>query len=625
MVALMLAASPVWAQLQLLPLPKVQSTNASARVSTTRPQTLPFWDDFSFTTGTEPLDTLWEFGRSVWINNGMGINPPSLGVATFDGLDSLGGPYSVTEVLAKGFADALTSQPIRLDLVPLAQRGTVFLSFYYQIRGRGEAPDPGDQLRLQLLNSNGTWETIWSVENDGSLQPDIFYPAILAIPTEERFFFDRFRFRFQNFARLSGPFDTWHIDYVYLNSNRTALDTSFPDRTLVSPLTSIFGEYYSVPIKHFLADPASMLTPAGFTMYNLREGNIQPLNFYTRSRIINYVDGISTEQTLDLDIDTSLGAIDPLTFKGGEIQVLPPLSAFQNDADTITLDFRLGLSTKDNQLITEDGDYDPAKYSPVQFRWNDTTRTSYFLSNYYAYDDGTAEYGAGLNQPGSSVAYRFDMKTAEPDTIVEVAIYFPRFGDDSQQLIQLQILKDLEGNAASLLHEQTITVQRSQQNQFGDTYKLNRFVGVQGSFYIGWKQNAASVIAVGLDKNTDSGDKIFVNTNGVWEQNQNVNGSLMIRPIFGKGGLVVGINDDGKEYYSGSRVFPNPGNGIFNISAQAKDIRAFTMSGAELPLHEVSSNNDTKQMQITDVQSGYYLVIYTLLGFKYIQRLVIFR
>ena len=76
--------------------------NSTARSQTVPPLSLPFWDDFSFTPINNPADTfssyplrsLWEQGENVWINNGLGINPPTMNVASFDGLDSVGLPFS---------------------------------------------------------------------------------------------------------------------------------------------------------------------------------------------------------------------------------------------------------------------------------------------------------------------------------------------------------------------------------------------------------------------------------------------------------------------------------------------------------------------------------------------------
>ena len=124
-----------------------------------------------------------------------------------------------------------------------------------------------------------------------------------------------------------------------------------------------------------------------------------------------------------------------------------------------------------------DGDYDSLKYQPIDFRQNDTTRAEYVLSDYYAYDDGTAEYGASLVQPGSQLAYLFELNTNKLDTIVRVDLYFPKFGDETSQVMQLQILRDLTNSPGSVLYTENITIQRSQQNKVW-RHLLTRPIGV---------------------------------------------------------------------------------------------------------------------------------------------------
>ncbi|HEY5825668.1 MAG TPA: T9SS type A sorting domain-containing protein [Cyclobacteriaceae bacterium] len=583
------------------------SHNVNSRSKETTPKKLPFWDDFSFTKGFRPADSLWQFGQSVWLNNGIGINPPSLGVVTFDGLDSLGKPYNINDVLAKGFADRLVSQPVQLDLVDPAQRATVYISFFYQLKGRGELPDAGDMLRLSFLNKSGVWETVWSMENDNTQQTDVFYPVIIAVPAnDDRFFHDKFQFRFQNFARLSGPYDAWNLDYVYLNQGRSETDTSFPDRTLSRPLTSLLSDYYSIPVKHSLKDPASLLSHAEFTMYNLRVDNNQPLNYFNTVTVRNFIgEDILINKDL-LDSAETVGSVEGLQTKTASVKTLPPADFFSPDADSLEIDLELSLSTKDNVAPADNGDYIAAKYAPVDFRWNDTTRTHYRLSNYYAYDDGTAEYGAGIRGFGVQVMYRFEMKTTEPDTLVGVRIYFPRFGDESSQLIQLQIFQDLEGTGASTLYVEPITVQRSESNQFVN-YKFARFVGVQGSFYLGWKQNTSAAISVGLDKNTDSSNKIFYNLGGAWEKDSNTTGSLMIRPVFGKGGLIVGL----PERKSTIPVYPNPTNGVFFLSPLATQLRVIDLTGREINFQSEHSE-EHQRVDLGTAPTGIYVVRYRI-------------
>src|SRR5687767_6429149 len=54
---------------------------------------LPFIDDFSYSTKQiYPAQGRWT-DEMVFINSGMGRNPQSIGVATFDGLNKNGYPY----------------------------------------------------------------------------------------------------------------------------------------------------------------------------------------------------------------------------------------------------------------------------------------------------------------------------------------------------------------------------------------------------------------------------------------------------------------------------------------------------------------------------------------------------
>jgi hypothetical protein len=96
-------------------------SNTTARTNATA-ILLPFWDDFSYTDTLGYVDeNRWMFGKSAFLNSGVGILPPSKNVATLDGVDSLGKPYNLNNNLAKGLADKLVSVPIQLDQV--AARG----------------------------------------------------------------------------------------------------------------------------------------------------------------------------------------------------------------------------------------------------------------------------------------------------------------------------------------------------------------------------------------------------------------------------------------------------------------------------------------------------------------------
>ncbi len=615
---LVLIAQAAVAQIRMVPIGRdvtLEKNHKQGKVKELPPMPLPFWDDFSFSNVLPfPHDTLWEHGQSVWVNYGMGINPPTLGVATFDGLDSLGNPYDINDILAKGIADRMVSRPISLDLVPSVSRNSVFLSFYFQFRGNGEPPDPGDELQVLFKNDAGNWISVWTIDNDGTLDPNVFTQVLIPV-TGDQFFHADFQFTIQNFGRLSGPFDTWNIDYVYLNSGRTTTDTSYPDRSVTLPLTKLFGSYFAMPLDHFVENPDSNLTAPILSVHNLEfipgntdQSDVQPLNYDSEDSVLIYRNGIKMQFAHILDVATSIGSpLLPLEFRSLPIATLPILSDISVIDSAASIKLKLWINSGDNivpSVANPFGDYDPVKYAPIDFRHNDTTTIDFTLANYYAYDDGTAEFGAALNQPGAQLAYLFEMRTDKPDTIRSLDLHFPSIGQNVNQSIEILISKDLTGDPSSFLHRETVTVQRNTQNKFWNLI-LNRFVGVQNKFYVGWKQSTASVLPIGLDKNTNSGDKIFFNLNGAWEQNTLLTGSLMIRPVFGKGeGIITGLPVGKTEPI---RFYPNPNRGSFLVVGDTEDIQLYDITGKPISFIAEKTEEGT-HIDMGSVPAGIYIL-----------------
>ena len=84
---------------------------------------LPFIDDFSYDR-PYPDTNLWQ-GESVFVNRKYGVNPITIGVATFDGLDKFGRAYDMTLTGTDSeHADTLTSHKI-----DLSNSDTVYLMF----------------------------------------------------------------------------------------------------------------------------------------------------------------------------------------------------------------------------------------------------------------------------------------------------------------------------------------------------------------------------------------------------------------------------------------------------------------------------------------------------------------
>ena len=104
-------------QAQIIEIPLTKKHPGTERFRTQKTQAidtleLPFWEDFS-TSSLVPDSTKWLIGENVNVNRGRGLNPPSINVATFDGTDMNGIPYSDLNIA--GEADSLVSQPINLS------------------------------------------------------------------------------------------------------------------------------------------------------------------------------------------------------------------------------------------------------------------------------------------------------------------------------------------------------------------------------------------------------------------------------------------------------------------------------------------------------------------------------
>lgn len=559
------------------------------------PLKLPFWDDFSLSYGL-PDDTKWENSENVWIGTGIGINPPTLNSASFDGVDANGKPYSL-DILSDGITDVLTSH--KIDLSPYSVSDNIRLSFFYQIKGNGEIPNSNDSLRLEFLNSEGNWKKAWAVRGDES-EVDTFLLRDIVV-AENSYFHENFQFRFTSYGRQSGPFDNWNLDYIYLNRFDNRRD--FPDRALSKRPTSFLKYYTSVPIQHFNENSTDILDNVKAEAFNLFD-SLQPSSFTVIAKIQSLKADNTFEETIDTLAHEEFASFpDPL--KSGEriVKMVSPrtINPTKINSDSLALiELKLFMNTDDNQPP----DY-RSIYSPLDFRINDTISSYQELSNYYAYDDGSAEFAAGLNFAGDMVAYRFPMKFDGTDTLVSVDMYFPNFNLIAGRNIEIMVWEELEDFDEEGIYSEIFTIRPG--NQINDfvRYTFSASILVQDTFYLGWKQSSAGNIDIGLDKNTDSGDNIFFNLDGTWQQNTDTKGSLMMRPVFGKGAeLVTAILPIEKKSIS---IYPNPGNGIYKVNGDFNSILIKDVLGKNVSF--------LQKGEIIDLQNnpkGIYIMVFTL-------------
>jgi hypothetical protein len=642
-------------QLKIRPLhPSVKNHDgqpgSAHRTKEIAPLPLPFFDDFSRPLVDKkgnmfPDLVRWDTSYTVWINKGMAIDPPTINVATFDGLDSAGLAYNPNEIFLNGFTDSLTSRKIDLgpDATPgnpspvlQSERNSVYISFFYQWRGNGEAPDDDDYLELRFMNDLGKWESVLRVSPDETTQRDLFNTSIVQVQGD-KFFHDAFQFQFRSYGRQSGPYDAWNLDYIYLNRNRSTTDLSFPDRAVASEVTPLFAPFTAMPYPHFRV--TKTLNDVQFDIKNLKN-SAASTEFSVDAKIVSYKDETASSpfsQSLIVSrgVKGSGGAMEPLERVTVDVDVLPDAddpAAFDPEADSADV-------TLSTIVISGDAD-DNLKpgFSPLDFRVNDTIHTTYNLRNFYAYDDGSAEYAVELIETGNFLAYEFNLSPDLPDTlrVLEgIEIYFPPYGLPGTQNVDFYVFAQHKSRAVPGARLLTIPSYRI------SSYGVNQFQRIKflpaldmdtvTTFYIGWKQPIAGDVLVGLDNSNDTGNKIFVNVEGqtipseenaIWEQNSSLHGSLMIRPVFGMGEVdpTTGTEEEPVIF----AVYPNPSQGSFYIEGGLDRLDILSVTGQHIPF-QMETSQDKTFVQLSNVSTGLYLLRIMRSGVTRTHKLLITR
>lgn len=546
---------------------------------------LPFLDDFS-ATEVYPDPVKW-IGKATFINNHFPINPPSINVATFDGLDAYGVPYGG----GKGYCDTLTSKSFDLSyLSPVTD--TVFLTFQLQPQGLGDRPNNTDSFIVEfrtLAAIPGHFTTVWRTSVAGFLT-DQFSEVV--IPITGAYLHDDFQVRFKNKGNRSGNLSHWHLDYVRMFVGPIGPSNRITDVAIQTTPSPLLNKYTSMPYEHFKLQAATYTSDTQY--FNLRN-NTQSTSF-----AINFGREIFDPQGARID---TFGNIFPnvAPFSSETAQIKRTINLTGNfTGDTVTFKSRFYVSPGN---------------TPDIIRSNDTLIQETHFSNYYAYDDGSAEAGYALaNEPGK-VAIRYPL--AKGDTLYGLSIFYNRaFSDVSQKDFNLMVWKEIGNNEQVLLSLYAVPVYYNQYNSFY-YYKFPEPLYVQDYVYLGWEQDEIFQLNVGFDQNykvdyeykANPEQFYFLPSNGVWTETE-LNGALMIRPIVGKWlDVPVGLTEPARQSLQVS-MYPNPASDVLHISSAESNhlkIALYDMTG-KLLLQQAVENNTVNLPAVAD---GFYFVTVT--------------
>lgn len=564
---------------------------------------LPFWDDFSTTLG-QPSSQWWAYGKDVWANQTLGLHPPTLGVASFDGLNSDGIPHNPNSTFV-GPADSLISKAIDLSVIPANLRSTVYLSFFWQIKGRGEIPNEEDSLRLQYFSRDGQWVTRWLLlGGEANLYEDfrqVFVPVL-----QPEFYHPGFRFRFQSFNKQTGPFDHWHIDYVYLNQNRSTSNNTYFDRAISAAPGSPLGGYYALPPDQLKRSADLLAGTSSFEFFNL-DALLQPVEY--NLRLTNTATGaVISVMDENRVVDPIPQGLERRTITSSSIDVASIVDALAG-TDSLVADLKVFLKTGDKNLIARVDPLtaDTTYFENINFRNNDTTSIRLTFHDYTAWDDGSAEYSAGINQARGQLAYK--VVAPAQDTLTAIDIHFPRIAPFAEnQPLDVIVWKTLTNINPTLLALQRVSVKYQPQRDQFVRYKLENPVVVRDTFFIGYRQYTDNFVGIGLDKNNNTGSRVYYNVGDGWVQNTRTEGALMMRPVFEKVPYrsVTGVDD--KELLAPA-VYPNPSNGVVYFPVKPENLHITDLSGRQVAV-EVQGQAAPFSADLVGLPKGIYFVHY---------------
>lgn len=555
---------------------------------------LPFIDDFSKNHQPGATVVLWE-DNHVFINPTYGVNPPTIGVATFDGLDSTGYPYNFEVSNSYGDADKLTSCSINLSQDingnPYSASDSIYLSFYYQPRGLGDKPESEDSLVVEFYDSEtDSWTIQWDREGQDLADFELVYIPIL----DDIYFSPDFKFRFRNKATLSGNLDHWHIDFVWLDKNRSTSEVGIPDVAFQFPVNQMLENYTSIPYSHYQINADNYMED--IVLARLVNNNSVAVNLSNVS-MINYSEGsvVNTE--------VYPGTIDNFPAQSSASFGIPVNSyVFDPDLDETFVSFN-------NQFTMTSGTFDLIED-------NDTIEYVQQLRNYYSYDDGSAEAGVSTNQSGGKTVVRYS--TIVGDSLIGLSIYFnPITHEPVYPFFNVVYDENSNGEPGDLIHmdiDYSYVNFVQEGHDIFSYYWLDEPVYVSGAFFVGVSQTSDDLLNIGMDWNIDSHDKVFFNYgSGWWPLTESYPGSVMIRPVFQSDmdSVIMGIQDFAA---LNLKVYPNPVNDQLIIENDDDYPVDFEIIGMDGRMYIRDSFIGSTRVSTLDLSEGMYIL--RLLGKK---------
>jgi hypothetical protein len=438
---------------------------------------------------------------------------------------------------------------------------------------------------------------VWRRESEG-LRTDF---AQRFIPVNEaRFLHANFQFRFRTAGSQFGTIDTWNLDYIVLDRNRDTTNVSYADVVLSRPLTPLLKRYAAMPVWQYNAapNPAQQLNDSVYTTFNnLDAGAVPPTPFSWRGVTRLLPNGA---QNQFLSGTTTLPAGTRQFYIGGSARNTPlPISS-----DLKRIEHSIFIS-----LLNQTPNAQKAA--------NDTVRRVTELSDYFAYDDGTAEGTTFLLQNevrATSRALRFTLN--RPDQVQRLRFYFAGVTAGTGVAIPPNItltfaVWDVGSNGLPANQPKaikTLTLPTSTSSAGFREVVFDQPVPVSGEFFVGYNQPATNLfIQFGADLNSRLPNNTFYDNQtgltGAWTRFPNLNVAFMLRPV------MTGVVTSGRTSQAAAavQVYPNPSRGQVQIAGRYSRASVLDALGREV-WQQPTAEAGQAQLELGQLPAGVYLL-----------------
>ncbi|MDR0367731.1 MAG: T9SS type A sorting domain-containing protein [Bacteroidales bacterium] len=424
--------------------------------------------------------------------------------------------------------------------------------------------------------------------------------------TDDVYFNKGFQFRFRNYASLGGNnaysnsnTDYWNIDYVRLDKELFVKDTAIDDVSIVDNPGSMLEKYTSMPWNHFKDNKSAELkTKFDLKLINLDNVLKNTSYYYTVfDRNSDSVGGYS-------------GGSENLKpfFSDGYQDYAPHANPPSNNSIENTINFPSASSDSVELTVVhvfrESGSGDQ---NPI----NDTVRFYQKFHNYFAYDDGTPEWGLIVTTPNppyhAALGLQFTLNKA--DTLQAIDMYVNHLYNDASDFdFTLTVWDDDNGLPGDELYRKLVSQHSSSQLYGFQRFYIDEPLVVSGTFYIGYQTSGNNFLNIGFDQNKNNSQYLFCKATGLDWEGTFIAGSAMMRPVTGKRFPHTSVAET-KNTLQEATIYPNPAKDKLHIMfSENTDTENIVLSIYSVTGQKIYESKYSPEIILSNYPAGFYLL-----------------